>query len=50
MMNTHTRALARPKLSLRYGAGHSPARQERTPAKPAIPALELQRLVAAMVD
>lgn len=50
MTTTTPRAHARARLSLRYGAGHSPAPGDRTPARPAIPALELRRLVAAMVD
>jgi len=46
----NTRGALRPTLSLRYGAAIPKAASERMPAAAMIPARELQRLVASMVD
>ncbi|WP_232806609.1 hypothetical protein [Tsuneonella flava] len=50
MNQTISRDTPRHKLSLRYGAAHSPASTDLAPVAAMIPAIELRRLVATMVD
>lgn len=50
MNNSTARATARATLSPRYGAAKSPATGHHVSAAMIIPAPELRRLVAAMVD
>ncbi|WPZ07615.1 hypothetical protein [Pelagerythrobacter marinus] len=50
MNHTIARGTPRPKLSLRYGAAHPRASTEHTPVAAAIPAIDLRRIVATMVD
>jgi hypothetical protein len=50
MNNSNARATSRATLSLRYGALHSLATKGHLPVAAIIPAHELRRLVATMVD
>jgi hypothetical protein len=50
MNNRTARATSRAILSPRYGALRSLVTKDRDRAVPMIPALELRRLVATMVD
>lgn len=50
MNNSNARATSRAILSPRYGASHSLATKDHVPIAAMIPANELRRLVAAMVD
>ena len=50
MNNSNARATARAILSPRYGASHSLATKGHLPVAAMIPTLELQHLVATMVD
>lgn len=50
MIHDTLRGGSRPKLALRYGATRRPAMAHAGAVATAIPALELRRLVAAMVD
>ena len=50
MTNNISRSSLRPMLSPRYGTTNFPVEKDRGPIANIIPAFELRRLVAAMVD